>query len=112
MAQPRYKSPSPGHSIRSVSRSGDRVLLEDGSTWALDPADLPRVRCWSQQTAISVVARGNSHWLVARLDGHTERVLVGFRGYLSDSPDIITSWHLGVSWNSGPKTSRLSSGTC
>jgi hypothetical protein len=86
MVQPRYRSGGTSHSIDSVSRSGDRVLLEDGSVWALDPADLPRVRRWSQGAAVEVREAGDSdHLLVARCNGREERVLVGFRGFLSDN---------------------------
>jgi hypothetical protein len=85
MVQPRYRSSGVGHSIYSLSRSGDRVLLEDGSVWALDPADLPRVRRWTQGAPLEVrEAGGGDYLLVARCNGREERVLVGFRGFLAE----------------------------
>lgn len=103
MALLRSKSSGFDHHVQSLSRSGDRLVLDDGSTWALDPADLPRVRCWTRSTKIAVVKKGTNHWLVARCDSHQERVLVGFRGHVSESADILTSWQLGIQWSAGQR---------
>ena len=85
MVQPRYRSSGASHSIHSVSRSGDRVLLEDGSVWALDPADLPRVRRWTPGATVEVREAGSVDYsLVAQYNGREERVLAGFRGFLAE----------------------------
>ena len=87
MPQLHYRSAGPGHYINGLSRAGDKVLLEDRSVWALDPADLPRVRRWTQWSAIEVRDTGGTgYMLVCRCNGREERVLVGFRGFLSESP--------------------------
>jgi hypothetical protein len=84
MAHPRYRSPGPGHYIQSLSRAGDKVLLEDRSVWSLDPSDAVRVRRWTQWAQVAVEEKGAGYWLVTRCSGHEERVLVGFRGFLAE----------------------------
>jgi hypothetical protein len=87
MAHQGYRSSGAGQYIDCFSRTGDRVLLEDRSVWALDPADAARVRRWTRFTEVEVRETAtHGYVLVARCHDREERVFVGFRGFLAETP--------------------------
>jgi 5-keto 4-deoxyuronate isomerase len=87
MALSKYRMIGPGHHISSFSKCGGYLMLEDRSVWSAEPADMARVRRWTQYVPVSISeGRNGTYWLVCPCHSHDERVLVGFCGHLAEKP--------------------------
>jgi hypothetical protein len=83
MASPRYRAERSAHVLLNRSRNGERILLEDGSVWKVDPSETARARRWPQWTRVHVErAGGNAHWLIGEVLGQRQSVLAVFAGAL------------------------------
>ena len=56
-----YSKLGPGHWIKSVSKNGKAITLEDSSRWEIDPADAQSAAAWPNATPISVGKPGGSY---------------------------------------------------
>ena len=87
MALSKYRLLGPGHHISSFSKCGGFLMLEDRSVWSLEPADMARVKRWTQFVPVSIVeSRNGTYWLTCSCQSHEERALVGFCGHLAERP--------------------------